>query len=376
MAKYNADGSPDTTFGRGGFDGDGKVTTDVTPADGYHNDLANAISVLPDGRILLAGTSFSVQPSEQGDFRINQYSLARYNADGSPDTTFGGGIGNRTVTFGFGNHLASDMTVLPDGKILLGGSEAGLHEFLLSRLNADGSPDLSFNGGTDCRATYSFGGNEDDGLSLGVQSDGRIILTGPVVTNPSYMHNVGMVRFVGDPVQAAPMVSSVVVNGGAAQRSQVRTLTITFDRPVTLDSGALTLSLLDTGGATTDASSALRAPTSPDGGRTWAVSLGAAAGSTDRLADGVYRLNVDPTKVRANGIAMTTAASFTFHQLFGDINGSKSVNAADYTAFRNAFGKSRGQTGYDDALDFDGNGTINALDYTQFRSRFGKTFAY
>jgi hypothetical protein len=74
---------------------------------------------------------------------------------------------------------------------------------------------------------------------------------------------------------------------------------------------------------------------------------------------------------------MTAApAPFTFHRLFGDVNGSKSINAADYNAFRSAFGKSTGQAGFDPAFDFDNSGSVNAADYNQFRSRFGRAFTF
>ena len=66
----------------------------------------------------------------------------------------------------------------------------------------------------------------------------------------------------------------------------------------------------------------------------------------------------------------------TSHRLFGDINGSKNVNNADYGQFRNAFNSSTGQAAYVSAFDFDGNGVINNADYGQFRNRFNKTFTY
>jgi acyl-CoA thioesterase FadM len=68
--------------------------------------------------------------------------------------------------------------------------------------------------------------------------------------------------------------------------------------------------------------------------------------------------------------------SQTSHRLFGDINGNKVVNNADYGLFRNAFGSAAGSAAYVNAFDFDNNGVINNADYGQFRNRFGKTFAY
>jgi hypothetical protein len=187
---------------------------------------------------------------------------------------------------------------------------------------------------------------------------------------------------------------SIAVNGSEGQRSQVKSLTLTFDRAVTLAPGPLKLERLNTGGsgsndgtAPTDATAALSAPASPlGGGVTWvcAVVPGTPFSQTSgdaftgSLVDGIYVLSIDRTKVTAGGIPLGADASLTFHRLFGDVagnrDGSNSVNASDYNAFRSAFGKSTGQAG--SAFDFDNSGTINALDFNQFRSRFGKRFSY
>jgi hypothetical protein len=197
-----------------------------------------------------------------------------------------------------------------------------------------------------------------------------------------------LVKGVSTP--SAPILTSIVVGNGT-QRSTVRSITLSFDKPVTLANGAMPIQLLNTGGSgrndgsnPTNASSALAIPSSADGGKTWvfAFAPGSAfvqtsgGASTGSLVDGVYRISVDPAKVTADGIAMAAGAGLTFHRLFGDVNGSKTVNAADYNAFRGVFGKNSTQVGYDLAWDFDGNGSVNALDYNQFRSRFGKGLTY
>jgi hypothetical protein len=184
-----------------------------------------------------------------------------------------------------------------------------------------------------------------------------------------------------------PVLTSVVVGDGTAQRSQVKQLTLSFDRQVTLAAGAASLALLNTGGsgtndgsAPTDASSALASPTSNDGGKTWIFTLATNSPFVQNksLVDGIYKLTIDPTKVAANGVAMATAPqSFTFHRQFGDRNGDGTVNPLDYLGFRNAFGKTKDvDAGYIDYFDFNNDGTINPLDYAQFRSRFGKALSF
>jgi ELWxxDGT repeat protein len=204
-------------------------------------------------------------------------------------------------------------------------------------------------------------------------------------------HGTELWKYTPDLV-ASPTVSSIAVNNGAAQRSQVTRLTITFDRPVTLATGAFKLVRLNTGGsgadngsAPTDATSVLAPETTADGGKTWVITFtgpgqfmqlngGIPTGS---LVDGIYTLSVDPAKVTANGVAMTgTPPSLTFHRLFGDVNGDAAVNPLDYLKFRQSFGKSTGEAAYDAAFDFNVDGSVNPLDYVQFRGRFGKFFTY
>jgi hypothetical protein len=189
-----------------------------------------------------------------------------------------------------------------------------------------------------------------------------------------------------------PALMAITVGDGGAQRSQVTRLTLSFDKRVGLAGGAVSLSRLNTGGSganddspPTDASAALSAPTTDDDGLTWVytfiadsafVQQASGGTSTGSLVDGIYKVDVDPTKVTAGDVAMTTGGSLTFHRLFGDFNGTKGVNAADYNAFRGAFGKGSADPAYNAAFDFDGNGSINAADYNQFRSRFGKSLSY
>jgi hypothetical protein len=183
-----------------------------------------------------------------------------------------------------------------------------------------------------------------------------------------------------------PVLTSVTVGDGSAQRSMVKSLSLSFDRPVALAASAAKLELLNTGGsgandgsAATDATAALLAPITTDNGNTWVFPLspGSAFVQNGSLADGIYRLRVDPTKVTTNGVAMSAApAPFLFHRLFGDVTGDAAVNPLDYVRFRSAFGKSTGDATYDAAFDFNNDGTVNPLDYNQFRQRFGKALAY
>src|SRR5262249_35241833 len=133
IARYNTDGSLDPEFGTGGR----IVTSMPEGAAGY------AAVLQPDGKIIVTGSA--------GD----QLLLARYNSDGSLDSTFGSG-GLISSISGEGYSVVIDS----EGKIVVGGSAAGEtgDDFAILRFNPDGSPDASF--GTDGVATMDLGFSE------------------------------------------------------------------------------------------------------------------------------------------------------------------------------------------------------------------------
>jgi uncharacterized delta-60 repeat protein len=161
LARYNSNGSLDT-----GFDGDGTLTTDIGLSS---VDAGYSVAVQADGKILLAGSS-----------RVNS-ALARYNTNGSLDTSFDGD-GKVTTGFdAFSNVVSRSVIVQADGKILLGGDRdngSGLRDFVLVRYNSDGNLDTTFDG--DGKLTTDFGGPlvNDFGTSVAVQVDGKILLGG------------------------------------------------------------------------------------------------------------------------------------------------------------------------------------------------------
>ncbi|MFD9223461.1 hypothetical protein ACFWDI_26440 [Streptomyces sp. NPDC060064] len=157
LARYNPDGSLDSTFGTGG-----KVTTDF----GGGGDLAFGVVVQADGKIIAAGLDFSGST-------FFDFALARYNTDGSLDTTFGTG-GKVTTDFGGSFDVAFGVVVQADGKIVAVGSAGGI-AFALARYNTDGSLDSTF--GTGGKVTTNFGGG-NEARAVALQADGKIIAAG------------------------------------------------------------------------------------------------------------------------------------------------------------------------------------------------------
>src|SRR5262249_29179472 len=126
-------GSLDTTFG-----GTGKVTTDFAGG----SDYAAALVLQPDGKLVAAGQAQANPQNTDSNF-----GLARYNTNGSLDTTFGG-TGKITTDFSSQYDQGAALVLQPDGKIAVAGSaEVGNNSALaVARYNADGSLDTTFGG--------------------------------------------------------------------------------------------------------------------------------------------------------------------------------------------------------------------------------------
>jgi uncharacterized delta-60 repeat protein len=152
LARYNANGSLDTSFGSGG-----KVTTDFGGSD-----AASAVAIQPDGRIVAAGRSGA-----------GNVALARYATDGSLDPTFG--VGGKVTTDLSGFDAAFGVALLPDGKIIAVGQGGPGVDFAVVRYDAGGSLDTTF--GTGGVTTTDLGGFEA-ATAVAVQGDGKIVATG------------------------------------------------------------------------------------------------------------------------------------------------------------------------------------------------------
>jgi uncharacterized delta-60 repeat protein len=169
LTRYNSDGTLDTSF-----DGDGIVTTTIF---GGGDDAANAITLQPDGKIVIAGSGYNAGRE--------YFALVRYNPDGSLDPTFDG---DGKVTTSLGSS-AYAVTYQQDGKIVAGGK---LNGFVLARYNADGSPDTSFD--SDGVVNTPFG---DRASAVVIQLDGKIVATAGL--SPGSGGDFSVARFVGDP---------------------------------------------------------------------------------------------------------------------------------------------------------------------------------
>ena len=118
LARYNPNGSLDTTFGNGGL---------VITTFNSEGAFASALAIQPDGKILAGGTKYIHFSSDQSS--DTDFAIARYNSDGSLDPTFGSG-GEVATDFNQENDDALAIILQPDGKIVAAGDATSLATFI------------------------------------------------------------------------------------------------------------------------------------------------------------------------------------------------------------------------------------------------------
>ncbi len=176
-ARLLPDGNLDPMFGSGG-----KVTTDF----GALSDIAFSVVLQLDGKIVLSGRA--LPQTNAFDF-----GLLRYNADGSLDSTFGTG-GKVTTNFFNGVDAAYSVKLQSDGKIVAAGVSGGTSTaFGLARYNVNGSLDSTFGSGG---KTETFFEGLDEAHAVLIQPDGKIVAAG--TANGSTTGDFALLRYQGD----------------------------------------------------------------------------------------------------------------------------------------------------------------------------------
>ena len=178
FVRFNADGSVDTTFGTAG-----RLLVDFSGND----DQANAMIQQPDGNIVAAGFA-------RDSNGFSSMAVVRLTSAGTLDTSFGSG-GKATVPFGTLQSAASALGLQSDGKLVLAGAVAegtASTDAALARLNANGSLDTSF--GTGGKTSVAFGGK--DYLSgVVVEPNGGIVASGRLQSSAPPPNDAFVARF-------------------------------------------------------------------------------------------------------------------------------------------------------------------------------------
>ena len=154
VVRYNTDGTLDKTF-----DGDGIVTTDL----GSISDVADAIAVQSDGKIVVAGGT------------DQNVALARYLPGGKLDPTFNG---SGTVVSNIATNIANGVAITPGGTILIAGTRGGPNgdDVIVASYGPNGKLNLGF--GNFGVAQADLSGQDDFGNDLALDANGNIVVVG------------------------------------------------------------------------------------------------------------------------------------------------------------------------------------------------------
>lgn len=182
LAKIDADGSLNPAFGEGGM-----ATVNVA-VGGKTVEIARAVAVQPDGKILIAGP-FEKNPKASGTAaKDTDIAVLRFDADGKPDPSFGKG-GRATIDFGAGKPVDAEtyvadnswgMAALSDGRVVVFGSTASPDredaDFAIAGLTSAGVLDKAFGTNGMTKVDNNQGG--DSPRNMAVQPDGKLVFTG------------------------------------------------------------------------------------------------------------------------------------------------------------------------------------------------------
>jgi uncharacterized delta-60 repeat protein len=184
VARYLANGDPDLSFS-----GDGKRRTDFDAKE----DEATAAARDTDGRLVVVGTSETA-----GDSR--RMAVVRYLPGGALDATFSGDGMVRTAFAGWENSFSDDVTIQPDGKIVVAGgvafslTEGKVSDIAVARFRPNGTLDPSFGGDGKVTTDFSSG---DGTVAVVVLPSGKILVAGRSQT-PSLEARFVAVRYLSD----------------------------------------------------------------------------------------------------------------------------------------------------------------------------------
>jgi uncharacterized delta-60 repeat protein len=228
LVRFNIDGSLDKSFS-----GDGKLITGFGYKDYQHRDVTHQIAIQDDGKIVVGGNmkngsasdftlarydidgsldkTFSGDGIQQNDFEItavaiqkegkiltggfvnSRFALAQYTANGTPDNTFDKD-GKLTDSIRSGYTIYRSSAIQKDGKIVVAGYTWNGSNFnlVIVRYNTDGTPDNSFS--SDGISKTGFVTN-----ALAIQNDGKIVVAGAIGKNDSSFFSVARYNTNGSP---------------------------------------------------------------------------------------------------------------------------------------------------------------------------------
>jgi Lysyl oxidase/Dockerin type I domain/Bacterial Ig-like domain len=249
------------------------------------------------------------------------------------------------------NVLASDFFVTTTGTI----SGANIHYILPTS-----DPAVWY---VYCRSGYGTGT-----LRLGLTDDDSIRSTYGARLGGLGLGNGNFnASEVYDVVQRAPQIQGFTLDDGTAQRSTIRQIVVTFDMLVNFvgnPSNAFQLT-----GPNGPVAVTVDTSMSPPTQTVAKLTFSGAGTEFGSVSDGNYTLQVVAANVQAGGVNMAANGSLSFFRFFGDVNGDRHIDIADFGIFSSTFNLSTGQTGFIAAFDYNNDGHIDILDFGQFSVR-------
>jgi len=184
LARYRTDGQLDPDFGEGGI---ARLHMSVSS----FGDQVAAVMIHQDDTILIAGSATA--PSAATSGASSAFALARFKSDGQPDENFGdSGVVKTLFTAldDIGRALALDA----DGRIVVVGQSSNRlnSNFAVARYQPDGTPDSSFGDGG--KVMVDFFGSFDNATCVAIQPDGKILAGGSARNVTTTV--LGLVRLV------------------------------------------------------------------------------------------------------------------------------------------------------------------------------------
>ena len=242
--RYNPDGSLDT-----GFDADG-IVTHHGAAGGDGDDEGQSIILDAVGNILVTGYSVNafVSPAVSGN---RDMVIWRYTPNGTLDTSFdtNGIVVHDNAAGGSGVDVGLSMAQDATNKIVVTGYSQNIsnnRDMVIWRYNSNGSPDTSFNAvGIVMHHGAAGGNNDDEGISLALDAEGKILVAGYSL-NVSSKQDMVIWRYNLDgSLDSIFDTDGIVVHDSAAGGNgddEGRSLTLDFDGKILVTGNSLNVS--------------------------------------------------------------------------------------------------------------------------------------
>lgn len=189
LTRYQPDGTLDPSFGTGGI-----VTT--AAGGGASGDFIQAMVRQPDGKIVVAGSSTNVTGTTGSDML-----LARYNANGTLDSSFGtNGIVLTAAGPSNNSDFAFGLDIQPDGKLVVAGYTGKApnnieQDTVVARFTSAGVLDSTFGTGGIVITAVGAGTNSDRAQDIQVQPDGKLVVLGTVSSDGTTGNDTVLMRY-------------------------------------------------------------------------------------------------------------------------------------------------------------------------------------